>query len=314
MNTAAGGDGVHVGLPELIAQRLRARRIRPPGTRVSGHHAAVHESRFRGRGVDYVESRAYQPGDDIRQMDWRVTARSGRPHTKVFQEEREHSVLLLVDCNETMRFGTRRCFKSVQAARAAALLAWSTVQGGDRVGAIGFGAGVDGEVRPAGGPRGALRVLRALVDWDACVRDGAVATPLSDALQRARRLARPGSRVILISDGFSSDAAAQRHLAALAAHCDVAAVLVSDPLELSAPAPGRYALHGSDGEVVLDFHAARTRAQWAHAFQARRARLLEMFERRGLRCATLDTRDETDAGLLRHLGVDARRDRRERRA
>src|SRR5471032_501120 len=128
--------GVHVNLDELIALRLRARRLARPAARVGGSHAATQVSRFRGRGVDYVESREYQPGDDIRQMDWRVTARSGRPHTKLFQEEREQSILLIIDTNPSMRFGTRARFKSVQAARTAALLAWASVQSGDRVGAV----------------------------------------------------------------------------------------------------------------------------------------------------------------------------------
>src|SRR4051812_8187740 len=158
--------------------RLRARRFARPPARVAGSFAATHASRFRGRGVDYVESRAYQPGDDIRQMDWRLTARSGRPHTKVFQEEREQSVLLLVDCNASMHFGSRVRFKSVQAARTAALVAWAAVHGGDRVGALGFGPGLNAEVKPGGGPRGALQVLRALVAWNAITATGGAGEPL----------------------------------------------------------------------------------------------------------------------------------------
>src|SRR6185312_7752608 len=151
---------------DLIAMRQHARREEHAASkRVAGSRAAAHASKLRGRGVDYVESRAYQPGDDIRQMDWRLTARSGRPHTKLFQEEREQSVLLIVDGNPSMHFGTRERFKSVQAARTAALAAWAAVQGGDRIGAVGFGPGLAAELKPGGGPRGALRVLRALAEW-----------------------------------------------------------------------------------------------------------------------------------------------------
>jgi uncharacterized protein (DUF58 family) len=314
VNPGIAGDGIHVGLPELIAQRLRARRMRRPALRVAGHRAATHESRFRGRGVDYVESRIYQPGDDIRLMDWRVTARSGKPHTKLFQEEREQSVLLLVDCNASMRFGTRTRFKSVQAARTAALLAWSAVHGGDRIGALGFGPQLDAEIKPGGGARGALRVLRALVEWNAQgAGDGAVA-PLSQVLQRARRLARPGSRVIVLSDGFSADDAAEASLALLADHCDVAAIVLCDPLEMAPPPPARYALRSEAGRMLLDFSAARTRADWPHWFDQRRATLLRMLDRRALRWAMLDTRAEPDAALLRKLGMDGRRDVRERKA
>jgi len=300
-------SATRVSLDELIAMRLRAHRFARPAARVSGSHAATHGSRFRGRGVDYVESRVYQPGDDIRQMDWRVTARSGRPHTKLFEEEREQSVLLLVDINPSLRFGTRVRFKSVQAARTVALLAWTAIQGGDRVGALAFGSGCIAEVKPAGGPRGSLRVLRGLVEWDAiAARGGGSVMPLSQALQRAHRLAHPGSRVILISDGFCADEAAEAPLSLLAGHCEVAAVLLTDALEQTPPPPARYALRSDSGRVLLDFASARTRQRWPQLFAERRALLTGMLRRRALRWTLLDTRDEPDAALQRALGLDRR--------
>jgi uncharacterized protein (DUF58 family) len=299
-------SATEVSLDELIAMRLRARRFARPAMRVSGSHAATRGSRFRGRGVDYVESRVYQPGDDIRQMDWRVTARSGRPHTKLFEEEREQSILLLADINPSLRFGTRVRFKSVQAARTAALLAWAAIQGGDRVGALAFGSGCIAEVKPAGGPRGALRVLRGLVEWDAISARGGDVVPLSHALQRAHRLAHPGSRVILISDGFCADEAAESPLSLLAGHCDVAAVLLTDALEHAPPPPARYALRNEAGRMLLDFAAARTRQRWPELFAERRALMTGMLQRRALRWTLLDTRDEPDAALQRVLGLDRR--------
>jgi len=300
---ARAGDGVHVQLEELIALRLRARRLARPNSRVGGSHAAAHTSRFRGRGVDYVESRGYEPGDDIRQMDWRVTARTGRPHTKVFQEEREQSILLIVDTNPSMRFGTRVRFKSVQAARAAALVAWAAVQGSDRIGALGFGPGINAEIKPGGGPRGCLHVLRALAQWDANTNAAGAVVPLSQALQRMQRLARPGSRVLLLSDGFSADAGAEAPLSLLAAHCDVAALIVGDVLEHQAPPPGRYALHSGDTQVVLDFSARSTRNQWQQIFAQRRQGLIGMLKRRGLGWTELDTAAEPENALERLLGL-----------
>jgi len=296
-------DGVHVQLEELIALRLRARRLVRPDVRVGGSHAATHASRFRGRGVDYVESRGYQPGDDIRQMDWRVTARTGRPHTKVFQEEREQSILLIIDSNPSLHFGTRARFKSVQAARAAALVAWAAVQGGDRVGALGFGPGLNAEVKPVGGPRGSLRVLRALAEWDAIAAAGHEPVPLSQALQRMQRLARPGSRVLLLTDGFSADAGAEAPLSLLAAHCDVAALLVGDVLEHQAPPPGRYALCSGAAQVVLDFGVRQTRMQWPQMFAQRRQALIGMLKRHGLGWTELDTAAEPEPALERLLGL-----------
>ena len=297
-------SATQVSLDDLIAMRLRARRFMRLATRVAGHRSATHGSRFRGRGVDYVESRGYQPGDDIRQMDWRVTARTGRPHTKVFQEEREQSILLIVDANPSMRFGTRVRFKSVQAARTAALLAWACVQSGDRIGALAFGPGFVGEVKPNGGPRGALRVLRSLVEWDAIAARGDTTTTLSQALQRARRIARPGSRVILLSDGFSADPAAEAPLSLLAEHCDVAAIILADPLEQAPPPPARYAVHGEAGNVLLDFAAHRLRERWPQLFAERREALLAMLRRRALRSTVLDTRAEPENALPRILGLE----------
>ncbi len=294
--------GIRVELAELIALRLRARGFKlPNASRITSNPAGTHHSRFRGRGVDYVESRNYQPGDDIRHMDWRVTARTGRPHTKLFQEERERTVLLLMDCNSTLRFGTRLRFKSVQAARVAALLAWISVQNGNRIGALGFGGGVRGEVKPAGGQRGALRCLRAFTDWDRQADDAAQPETLSGALIRARRLVHPGGLVMVLSDGFSADADAAAPLTTLAAHCDVAAILLSDALEMAAPPPGRYAVRVGASDSVIDFSSASLRVAWPKLFAQRRGHWLSLLNQYALPWMTLDTRAEPGIDLARLL-------------
>jgi uncharacterized protein (DUF58 family) len=288
--------GTRVALDELIALdayargsglALRRRRV--------AQSAGGHLSRWRGRGVDYRESRVYQPGDDIRHMDWRVTARSGRPHTKLFQEEREQGLLIACDFNPSMRFGTRVRFKNVQAARAGALLAWLTAHEGDRVGAVGFGGDVHGEVRPGGGRRGVLRALRALRDWDVAAT-GAI-EPLSSGLQRVRRLLRPGMRLVLLTDGMSVDDAGVRLLVQLAARHDLGVVLLRDALEVAPPPPGRYALHLGRARRVLDFGDARLRVAWSERFTAARERLRGECLRIGVRALDLDT----DADLRRAL-------------
>lgn len=255
-----------------------------------------HDSRWRGRGVDFRESRIYQPGDDIRHMDWRVTARSGKPHTKLFQEEREQGLLLALDLNPGMRFGTRVCFKSVQAAHAAAYLAWVASHDGDRVGALGFGGGINGEVRPAGGGRGVLRTLRSLRDWDAAA-DRERREPLSASMSRLRQLLRPGMRLILISDGFSIDTDCWPLLAQLAGRHDVSIVLVRDALELAAPPPGRYAVSNGGERRVLDFSAPKLRDGWLHVFADARDRVRAESAKRGIRVVDLDTRDDLRRSL-----------------
>ncbi|HMH66927.1 MAG TPA: DUF58 domain-containing protein, partial [Pinirhizobacter sp.] len=157
MNTAVDasidGDGrTRVSLAELIALRARVARVKLPPERVHTARHGQQSSRLHGRGMDYAESRAYQPGDDVRRLDWRLTARSGRLHTKLFEEEREGRLLVVVDTNAGMRFGTRARFKSVQAARAVALATWYAMRGGDKVGLIAFG-GQRGQLRAQGAQR-----------------------------------------------------------------------------------------------------------------------------------------------------------------
>jgi len=278
----------HVALDELLALSAvahgasLARNRRSPALRSGGH-----ASRWRGRGVDFRESRIYLPGDEIRHMDWRVTARSGKPHTKVFQEEREQGLLFVMDQNPGMRFGTKVRFKNVQAARAAALLAWMASANGDRVGALGFGGGINGEVKPAGGRRGVLRVLRALRDWDAGA-DPARNEPLSFGLARVRRLLRPGMRMILMTDGFSADAEAAQLLPQLAGRHEISVVLLRDALELHAPPPGRYAVHLGSAHRVLDFGDSSVRAAWTKRFADARERLRDECRRAGVRVLDVD--------------------------
>jgi uncharacterized protein (DUF58 family) len=281
-------SGIRVSLADLLALSALARgnnlaEVRRSAAARTGQHA----SRWRGRGVDFRESRIYQPGDDIRHMDWRVTARSGRPHTKLFEEEREHGLLIMMDFNPGMRFGTRVRFKSVQAARAASLLAWMAIHVGDRVGVLGFGGGIDAEVKPASGRRGVLQVLRALRDWD---RDaGSQRESLGEALQRARRLLRPGTRLIVISDGFSAGSDAWPVLSRCAGRHELGCVLVSDPLEQRPPPAGRYAVSTQDGRRMLDFGSRQLRDDWTKPFAAVRDRARAEFVRLGARVVELTT-------------------------
>jgi uncharacterized protein (DUF58 family) len=257
--TESAAGLIRVELSDLVALRGQAARLRATRARTQTPLAGAHTSHLRGRGMDYAESRVYQPGDDARSIDWRRTARSGRMHTKLFREERERSLLLMIDTHASMRFGTRVRFKSVQAARAAALAAWSAARGGDRVGALAFGA-VHEAVDPHGGERGVLGVLGALARWDTLAPGGD--EPLSSALLRAQRLSLPGSRVLLISDGLCVDEAARAALQQLAKRSDVRVLIVADALDLSAPPPGSYAFETPQGRVRTELHGSAQRLQF----------------------------------------------------
>ena len=298
------GDGrSRVSLAELIALRERIGRVRVMGQLSRAARSGQQSSRLYGRGMDYAESRVYQAGDDVRRLDWRLTARSGKLHTKLFQEDREGCLLILLDMHASMRFGTRVRFKSVQAARSAAVAAWYAVRAGERVGVMAFGHG-DPLLRPRAGPRGALAVCGALAAWDAQAASGGH-EPLSDALTRASRVLHGASRVLLISDGFSCDTPARQRLLDLTRHANVSVLVVADALELSLAPAGRYPLEhdGERSEVLLQ--SERQRRDFQQVLGAGPARLGELAKSLGLRCASIDTAADPLAAVTALLG-DAR--------
>lgn len=298
----ADGDGrTRVSLAELIALGARVGRAKLAPVESRAERSGQQSSRLYGRGMDYAESRIYQAGDDVRRMDWRLTARSGRLHTKLFQEEREGRLLILLDMHPSMRFGTRVRFKSVQAARAAAIAAWLAVRAGERVGMMAFG-GADHLLRPQGGAHGALAVCGALANWDASLPADRL-EPLSAALLRARRLQHGASRVLLVSDGFSADEAARQRLLDLRAHAGVGVLVVADALEREPPPPGRYPLEhaGERRDVVL--FGERQRREFQQALGTGATRLETLARSAALRCRVIDTRDDPLAAVGELLGV-----------
>ena len=287
--TASLPNGISVSLDELI--KLRAQGISL--SLASGHGSALmsgaYRSMFRGRGMDFEEVRAYQPGDDIRRMDWRVTARSNRPHTKLFREERERPVLLCVDSGASMRFGTRVAFKSVQAIRAAALLGWAALENHDRVGSMIFANTEPLETRPASGKRALLHCLHLLATASVSPPAAAEDAAFSEVLLRLRHLARHGCLVILISDFSGLDRAAEQHLSALAQHNEVLAIRIFDPLEAELPPPAHYAF--SDGRHIHSLWTSdpATRARYRSEFETRSDYLTTLCRHHGIGWLSIST-------------------------
>jgi uncharacterized protein (DUF58 family) len=257
------GDGIHLTAAELIALRPRCHALRLPMRQAAASAlAGAYRSRFRGRGVDFLESRNYQPGDDIRNMDWRVTARTGRAHTKVFQEERERPVLVVMDASPSLYFGTRQRLKSVAAGQMAAAIAWAAIRRGDRIGGFLFAPGRHRELRPAGGRRGAMRMIQGLVEWlEPKQIENDENEPLSSALERVRHAVRPGSLVIVVSDFFGMDEDCNRHLSRLRQHNDVIGCQVLDAAEYELP-QGRYPISDGENATVLDTGQQASRSRY----------------------------------------------------
>ena len=227
---------VTITLEDLILLKAEARGFsflprQPVASLLSGRHT----SRLRGRGLAFEELRHYQPGDDIRTIDWRATARLGSPHVRVYSEERERPVLLLVDQRTPMFFGSRRAMKSVAAAEIVALAAWRALGGGDRVGGIVFNEHEISDLPPQRSQTRTLRLLHEVVRLNQALAEGIPSggVTLDDALEAARRRATHDHLIVLISDLDGAGAGTQRLATQLAAHNDVLIIAIYDPLGAS---------------------------------------------------------------------------------
>lgn len=243
--------------------------------------------------MEYAESREYSEGDDARHIDWRLTARTGRAHTKLFQAERERLTLIVGDTAPSLYFGTRVRFKSVQAARAGALAAWAAVRDGDRIAAL-RGSTREPAVPPASGPRGALRAIDALARW--------YATPPEDdaglgvALEHAQRLLRPGSRLVLLADAGSLRGMPEHRWPALAQHHECIVLLLTDPFDTAPPAH-RLAFAHAGTRTTLDLASDATRAAWRREFADPIEDASRMLAARGVHVQAVSTDMPSDAWL-----------------
>jgi uncharacterized protein (DUF58 family) len=278
-------------LTELVALRGAAHGLslharHPAMARLQG----AHRSAQRGRGLEFEEVRLYAPGDDARNIDWRVTARRGQPHTKLFREERERPVWLLADLHPGLYFGSRYQLKSALLLRAAALLAWVAVLGGDRLGAL---IAADGQLPLIYPPRareaGVLPVLQALAATQPLAPGEADPHGLSTLLQGLQPLLQPGSLVLILSDFSSLDQAAESALAAMSLHSDCRLLWLVDPMEQAGLPAGHFRI-GLPGRLWwLD--GDRSRTAWLKKWAARERQLDDLTSRLNLPLTRLHTSD-----------------------
>ncbi|MEJ1972503.1 MAG: DUF58 domain-containing protein [Lacunisphaera sp.] len=299
--------GVYASLAELVALQHRARGFsllprQPLHSLLAGRHA----SRLRGRGLNFEEIRRYQPGDDIRQIDWKVTARTRKTHSRVYTEERERTVLLVVDQRLGMFFGSVRNMKSVTAAEAAALAAWRVVAQQDRVGALVFNDERIAEIRPQRSQATVMRILHAIVEQNHAlnVGEGRRAKPamFNETLRQCERLAPHDCLVCIISDGAGNDDESRRLLTRMARHNDVLFIFVHDALETELPDAGPLVF--GDGAQQLEVNTGdrplreRFRATFAETRAAGRKFLLQ----RETPVLPLNTAEPVADQLRHHLG------------
>ena len=237
-------SGISLSIDELIQYQNKHSLINLTAAKnLHGHMSGNYLARSKGRGMEFDEVRHYQNGDDIRAIDWRVTARTGTTHTKLFKEEVERPVIIATDLSSNMLFGSKFVFKSVQAAHIAALVAWHAKVRGDRVGGIVFNEHQHTELKPRSRQQGVLHYIHALMTCHKKSESNVMSTIDESVNQssfehnclRIRQVSRPGSLVYLITDGHHINQEAIRHLSNISRHCELVVCLVSDPLEHNLP-------------------------------------------------------------------------------
>lgn len=302
-----GRSGVVASLADLVDMRLAARRLGNPAGRAGAvGMAGPYRSPVCGAGMDFEEVRTYQPGDDVRSIDWSVTARTGRTHSKVYREERERPVWIYTDLGPSMRFGTRRAFKSVAAARAAALVAWSARRAGDRVGALVHAAGGVRLFKPRSQEESLFRVLGALSRATADAGN-APGESMSECLARLCETVRSGSRLVLLSDFAGLDDNGRDHLVRLARRASVTCVLVYDVIEAEPPPADRYRVSDGQNVIRMDTGGERWRKAYCDQFLARFHALHAFCRKHRIGLVPLQTDDDPSDVLAETLSPRRRR-------
>ncbi|MCB1874928.1 MAG: DUF58 domain-containing protein [Chromatiales bacterium] len=300
---------LHPVLDELLELRHQARALglrshHPVNSALAGLYASV----FRGQGLDFDEVREYREGDDIRNMDWKITARTNSPHLKIYREERERTVMLCVERSPYMDFGTRGTFKSIQAARAAALLGWSASQHQDRVGGLLFGEGESGltHFRPGRGRRSLWRLLRALTEPR--VPSGEEADSVRNLMGRLAMVTPTGSLIFIIGAFEESFEALEQGLSGLCRSHDVVLIPVDDPADRELPSMGKMIFTAADGrELELDTGSEAGRERFRQQWEERREQLRQLTNRLGIVMIPLETRQDVHRALLDGLRLQAKR-------
>lgn len=271
--------------------------------------AGPNKTNFRGRGIDFEEVRSYQAGDDVRNIDWRVTARSDGTYTKLFREERERPSLVVADQRQGMFFGSQHCFKSVLACNLASLFAWSSLNYGDRVGAMVIGNQDCIDIKPSRNRRSVLALNHQLMTMNhkLTATTGLNLNPentLYDAIVQLRRVAKPGSAIYLISDfSGATDPRIKQQLFQLAKHCEITALFTYDPIEAGDLAKGRYEVSDGDNQIYIDSLSKSWSLDYKKNYEHRVQKLQQLFSNLGVPFISISTCEPILEKLHRYYGA-----------
>jgi len=302
-----GSPGVYAELDDLVRLRYKASGFsflprQPVHSILSGRHA----SRLRGRGLNFEELRNYLPGDDTRNIDWKVTARTREPYVRVYTEEKDRTVWLLVDQRLSMFFGSRWKMKSVTAAEATAVSAWRVLSAGDRVGALVFDDKDISIIPPHRSEERVIRILKTVVEKNHALNARSKADPgphmLNQALQRLAALANHDCLICLISDGSGIDANTRKYVSRLTEHNDVLSVFVYDPLEEDMPDAGKLVFSDGSSQIEFNTREKRLRKGFALDFQQRMERMKASSRKHSIPLLPINTTEPVLDQVRKQLG------------
>ena len=285
-------SGAYTSVEDMLSLRYLAKDISLQ-TRATSSAIMDGDSRtrFRGRGMEFSEVRRYQPGDDVRNIDWRVTARTQKPYTKLFQEEKERPVFLLIDQRASMFFGSSNVFKSVYAAQLACVISWAALANNDRIGALLFSDTEQKDLRPRRGKHAVLNLIHELQTYNQKLTSPF--TPesglqINDMLLELRRIAKPGSAIYLISDFHDYEESCDESLSVLARHTDLSVINIYDKLEAHFPGKNQLTISNGNNRLTVDTSSKAFRSEFADAFSKKIAALRGACQRSGITFASMD--------------------------
>ncbi|MQB07708.1 DUF58 domain-containing protein [Agrobacterium tumefaciens] len=315
MSTPATKEGVYISTNQLVALEGRARDLSfVQRSRSHQQLAGRMQSSMRGRGLTFEELRDYLPGDDIRSIDWRVTARTSKPAVRVYSEEKERPALIVVDQRINMFFGSRRAMKSVTAAEAAILCAWRILGSGDRVGGFVFNDSDSDDVRPHRSREAVTSLASKIANQNAKLNAGFDAKPSPEALdavlQRVAGIAHHDHLIVVISDFDGHSAQTRDTLLRLSSRNDVICILIYDPFLLDLPTSGDIVVSGGTLQAELQLRRADIREAIGRFAKDRGRELRDWQRELGLPMLPISAAEETAQQLRRLLEQSAWRQRR----
>lgn len=310
MDISTNLTGPYTSINGLIRRRFGASSL--PllrSTLARSSQAGGNLSSYRGRGMEFAEVRLYTNGDDVRTIDWRVTARKGKLHTKVFQEERERPVLILVDQTATMFFGSKSRFKSVAAADVAALIAWLSLRKGDRIGGVVVGNQECKAIRQKNSKKNVLQLLSLINDFNNRLKKPqkqAGDLELSDGFVQLRQVQCSGGKIFIISDfrnlvDNKERRKIEEQLHSIRHQNSVTMIMIFDPLEKTLPQKGFYQVSDGLSRITVNTKSYRTQQGYKNIFTQRCKILQDLCTQQQSPLLFLATTEDTTDVLLQSM-------------